>query len=81
MEWLVAWGVANAFGLAFKAVLEKLAQEALEDYVKDFFKGCIKDVVDLAQVKSLKIAYGQANKLFLDLVQEELEEAGSCCKI
>ncbi|MCM0593672.1 MAG: NACHT domain-containing protein [Gloeotrichia echinulata DVL01] len=76
IDWLVAWGVANSFGLAFKAVLEKLAQAALEDYVKDFFKGCIKDLTHLAKAKPLKVAYGQANKLFLDLVQEELEDAG-----
>jgi predicted NACHT family NTPase len=75
MEWLVIWGVANAFGFAFKEVLVRLATGALEDYVKDFFKGCIKDLVDLAKEKPLKVAFGQALKEFLGLVQQELEDA------
>jgi predicted NACHT family NTPase len=75
-EFLVAWGVSNAFGFVFKPIFENLVQEPLEDYIKDFFKSCIKDFVDLAKEKDLKIAYGRANKVFLELLQEELEEAG-----
>ncbi|MEW6494549.1 MAG: NACHT domain-containing protein [Cyanobacteriota bacterium] len=78
MDWLVAWGVAKVATLVFKPVLEqlaKLAGNALEDYVKDFFKSCIGDLVNLAQEVSLKIAFGQALKEFLGLVQQELEDA------
>lgn len=78
MDWLVAWGVAKVVTFVFKPVLEqlaKLAENALEDYVKDFFKSSIGDLVNLAQELSLKIAFGQALKDFLALVQQELEDA------
>jgi predicted NACHT family NTPase len=74
-DWLLLWGAAQLFGFAFKDVLVKLATAALEDYVKDFFKGSIKDLVDLAKEKPLKVAFGQALKEFLGFVQLELEEA------
>lgn len=75
VDWLILWGVTQVFGFAFKEVLLKLAQGALEDYVKDLFKGSIKDLVDLAKEKPLKVAFGQALKEFLGLVQQELEDA------
>ncbi len=76
VDWLIVWGVANVFGFAFKKVLLKLAQGALEDYVKDFFKESIKSLVDLAKEKPVKQAFGQAQAEFLQLVQQELEDAG-----
>ncbi len=75
VDWLVLWGVTQVFGFAFKNVLVKLATAALEDYVKDFFKGSIKDLVDLAKEKPLKVTFGQALKEFLGLVQQKLEDA------
>ena len=73
VDWLVVWGVANTFGFAFKGVLVKLATEGLEEYVKDFFKDSIKEVVSLAETKPLKVAFGRAQAKFLLIFQEELE--------
>jgi soluble cytochrome b562 len=75
MDWLVIWGVTQAVGFAFKKVFERLVSAALEDYVKYFFKGSIKDLIDLAKEKPLKVAFGQVLKEFLNLVQQELEDA------
>ncbi|MEM8642183.1 MAG: NACHT domain-containing protein, partial [Cyanobacteria bacterium P01_G01_bin.54] len=73
VDWLVVWGVTQAFGFAFKAVLAELATDAAKDYVTDFFKDCLSQVVHLPD-RPLKTAYGQAIKEFLDLVQGALED-------
>lgn len=75
MEWLVLWGATNLAGFIFKQVLLKLAQSALEDYVKDFFKASIKDLVGLAKEEPLKVAFGKGITEFLYIVQGELEDA------
>jgi len=75
MEWLVAWGATNLAGFIFKEVLLKLAQSALEDHVKDFFKASIKDLVGLAKEEPLKVAFGKGIKEFLLIVQGKLEDA------
>lgn len=77
MEWLVLWGVKSFAGFIFQEVVGKLAQSALEDYVKDFFKASIKDLVGLFQEEPLKVAFGQGITQFLYIVQEELEDAES----
>ncbi len=74
MEWLVLWGVQNFAGFIFKEVVGKLAKSALEDYVKDFFKDSIKDLVGLAKEKPLRVAFGKAITEFLYIVQGELED-------
>ncbi|MEA5606366.1 NACHT domain-containing protein [Nostoc sp. UHCC 0252] len=77
MEFLIAWGVANAVGFTFKPIIETLANlatDVLEDYVKTFFGVWIKDKLDLAKEISLKNAFGKAQKEFLGLVQQELED-------
>lgn len=76
MELLALWGVAQVGSFLFKLVLEelaKLAKDALDDYVKDFFKSSIGEVFDLAKETALKIAFGQGLKEFLTLVQGQLE--------
>jgi hypothetical protein len=75
MEWLVWWGAKNLAGFIFQEVLLKLAQSALEDYVKDFFKASIKDLVGLAKEEPLKVAFGKGITEFLYIVQGELEDA------
>ncbi|MCH2047962.1 MAG: histidine kinase, partial [Trichodesmium sp. ALOHA_ZT_67] len=65
-------------GFLAKEVLGKLAKEALEDYVKDFFKQCItdfKDRISNTKKKHLEKATAEALKEFLELVQQELEDA------
>ena len=75
MEWLVLWGVQNFAGFIFSEVVGKLAQSTLEDYVKDFFKDSIKDLVGLAKEKPLKVAFRKGITEFLYIVQGELEDA------
>ena len=73
---MLEWLLANAVGFVFREVLASVVKDALEDNVKDFFKDCIGGLVDLARKDSLKTAFGKAIKEFLELVQQELEDAG-----
>ena len=60
-----------------KAVFEqglKLGQTAAEDYVKDFFKGCLKEGVAAAKPEVAKKAVAGALQAFLLLVTDELED-------
>ncbi len=75
MDWLVAWGVSSCANFIFKDVLLKLASEGLEDYAKDFFKESAGKFVGLAKQEPIKIAFGQAQKQFLEKIQQELEDA------
>ncbi|MBD2180818.1 HEAT repeat domain-containing protein [Planktothrix sp. FACHB-1375] len=75
IDWLVAWGVTQAVGFAFKPILEDLAKEATKDWAKDIFKGCLNKVIQLPSKEPLDIAAGKALKEFLQLVQQELEDA------
>jgi hypothetical protein len=76
VDWLVVWGVAQAAGLVFKPILEELARDATKDYAKDFFKGCLKKVIHLPEKDVQKEAYGKALTRFLQLMEEELLNAG-----
>ena len=75
VEWLAVWGVYTVAGFVFTEVLAPLAKGALEDYVKDFFKDSIKDFTGLFQKDTLQTVVGKALKEFLQLVQQELEDA------
>ncbi|NER98063.1 MAG: hypothetical protein F6J86_30250, partial [Symploca sp. SIO1B1] len=59
--------------LFLKDVLLELGKGALEDYVKDFFKGCITGGIESAKAVVLKKALGEAVQEFLRIVQDELE--------
>lgn len=76
-DFLVLWGVSQAFGLAFASTLKKLAKDAAEDYVKDFFKSCLSKVSQLPEkeTQQIQIATGKALTEFLKLIQQELEDA------
>ncbi len=75
VDLLVAWGISNAASFIFKDVLVKLAGEGLEEYIKEFFKNSAGQIFDLAKKEPIKIAFGQAQKEFLEQIQLELEDA------
>jgi len=57
-------------------ILQDLAKAALDDYVTDFFKDCIKDVEGLAKKPFAQNAVLGALKEFLILFEQELERSG-----
>lgn len=75
MEWLVVWGVAQAVGFAFKPILEDLAQNAARDWAKDLLKGIPNNILARLKKEDINIAAGKAIKEFLQLMQQELEDA------
>ncbi len=75
IDWLTLWGVTQVVGFTFKPVLEELAKDSAKDFTKDFFKNCFKTVLKLPEKEPLDIAVGKALKEFLQLVQQELEDA------
>ncbi|NEQ69958.1 MAG: NACHT domain-containing protein [Symploca sp. SIO2D2] len=68
-----ALGVLLLKDLVFKDILLELGKGALEDYVKDFFKDCIKGGIESAKPRVLQKALGEALQQFLNIVQDELE--------
>ena len=75
VDFLVAWGVTQAVGFVFKPILEDLAKDAAKDWAKDLFKDSLKNVIKSPNKEPLEIAAGKAFKEFLQLLQDELEEA------
>lgn len=75
VDFLVAWGVTQAVGFVFKPILEDLAKDAAKDWAKDLFKDSLKNVIKLPKKEPLEIAAGKALKEFLQLIQDELEDA------
>ena len=62
--------------LLVQPILTELAKAALDDYVKDFLKGCIKDVEGLAKKPFAQNAVRDAIKDFIILFEQELERSG-----
>lgn len=73
LEWLLTLGAAELGKAIFEQVL-KLGQSAAEDYVKDFFKGCLQEGIAAAKPEVTKKAVAEALKAFLMLVTDELED-------
>ena len=73
LEWLATIGAAKLGEAIFEQVL-KLGQSAAEDYVKDFFKGCLKEGIASAKPEVAKKAVAEALKAFLLIVSDELED-------
>ncbi|MEG4092224.1 HEAT repeat domain-containing protein, partial [Microcoleus sp. Pol12B4] len=70
--------VSAGLGLGWvlvQPILTELAKAALDDYVKDFFKGCIKDVEGLAKKPFAQNAVRDALKSFIILFEQELERS------
>jgi predicted NACHT family NTPase len=61
--------------LLVQPILTELAKAALDDYVKDFFKDCIKDVEGLAKKPFAKDAVRDALRSFIILFEQELERS------
>ena len=76
MEWLITWGVTEAAGALIYSIMKDLAQESGKDYVKQFFKNSLTNVLRLPEKDAQKKAYGKAIKVFLELFTEELARAG-----
>jgi predicted NACHT family NTPase len=75
MNRVLTWGVNSAFGFVFKTLLEELAREELEVYTKTFFQNTIPEWQGLEVQEKLELAFGQALREFLLVLQEELEDA------
>ena len=73
LEWLLTLGAAELGKAIFEQVL-KLGQSAAEDYVKDFFKGCLQEGIAATKPEVTKKAVAEALKAFLLLVTDELED-------
>lgn len=73
LEWLLTLGAAELGKAMFEQVL-KLGQAAAEDYVKDFFRGCLEEGITAAQPAVTKKAVAEALQAFLLLVSDELED-------
>jgi hypothetical protein len=74
-EPLIAWDIANTIGFAFKNVLIDIGKGIVDDYINIFFNDYVNKGLGLAQQEALVVAFGQALKEFLLLVQQELEDA------
>jgi len=74
-----ALGVYLLKDLVLQEVLLELGKGALEDYVKDFFKDCIKAGVTSAEPKILKKTLGEALQQFLRIIEKELEFECDLC--
>nr|WP_246844394.1 hypothetical protein [Hydrocoleum sp. CS-953] len=78
LEWLATTTFFSLLWFLVREVLGKLAQETLEDYVKDFFKQCITDFtgeISDRHKRSLKKAMKEALQEFSGLVEQELKLA------
>ncbi len=75
VDWLIAWGVTQAVGFAFKPILEDFATDVAKDWAKDLFKDSLKNIIKLPSKEPIEIAAGKALKEFLQLIQDELEDA------
>jgi predicted NACHT family NTPase len=56
-------------------ILQDLAKGALDDYVTDFFKDCIKDVEGLAKKPFAQNAVREAIKYFIQCFEQELQRS------
>ena len=67
----------RGFGLGWlvQPILTELAKAALDDYVKDFFKDCIKDAEGLAKKPFAQNSVREALKSFIVLFEQELKQS------
>ncbi|MBD2250693.1 HEAT repeat domain-containing protein [Nostoc parmelioides] len=75
LDWLAVWGVTQAVGFAFKSIFEDLAKDAAKDWAKDLLKAVPNNILQKLQKEDIETAAGKALKEFLQLMQQELEDA------
>jgi len=75
LDWLAVWGITQAVGFAFKSIFEDLAKDAAKDWAKDLLKGIPGNILQQLKPEDIDIAAGKALKEFLQLMQQELEDA------
>ncbi|MBH8556171.1 NACHT domain-containing NTPase, partial [Nostocaceae cyanobacterium CENA357] len=75
IDWLAIWGVTQAVGFVFKTIFEDLAKDAAKDWAKDLLKCIPKNILQQLKKEDIEIAAGKALKEFLQLMQQELEDA------
>ncbi|BAB72829.1 HEAT repeat domain-containing protein [Anabaena sp. FACHB-709] len=75
LDLLAVWGVTQAVGFAFKSIFEDLAKDAAKDWAKDLLKAVPNNILQKLQKEDIETAAGKALKEFLQLMQQELEDA------
>lgn len=75
LDWLAVWGITQAVGFAFKSIFEELAKDATKDWAKDLLKSIPGNILQQLQPEDIDIVAGKALKQFLQLMQQELEDA------
>ncbi|MBD2300663.1 HEAT repeat domain-containing protein [Nostoc sp. FACHB-190] len=75
IDWLAVWGVTQAVGFAFKPIFEELAKDVVKDWAKDILKCIPKNILQQLKKEEIEIIAGKALKEFLELIQQELEDA------
>lgn len=76
IEWLVVWGVTQATGALVRPVLEDFAKDVVKDKAKDYVKRCFGGVFKPLQKETHQKALGKALKELLQLIDDELRNAG-----
>ena len=72
IEWLVAWGAGKAIGALVKPVLEDVAK----DFSKNKTKAWLRRAAKLIPHDEFLKAYGKALKELVEIIDEELRNAG-----
>ncbi|MBD2440624.1 HEAT repeat domain-containing protein [Nostoc sp. FACHB-110] len=75
VDWLAVWGITQAVGFAFKPIFEDLAKDVAKDWAKDLLKSIPKNILQQLTKEDIEVAAGKALKEFLQLMQQELEDA------
>jgi len=76
MEWLVIWGAGGVAWSVFRPVLEDLAKDVAKDVAKSYVGQCFKSVFSVIHRNPLTRATGLALKELLELIENELLDAG-----
>jgi len=76
IEWLVIWGVTQAAGALVKPVLKGFAEDLGKDVAKDQTKKWLGKAFNSLQKDANEKALGKAVKELVQLIDDELRNAG-----